>query len=320
MFDFVGVGILVLLAALFGWLTTRAWGARRAWVKWPGVAVCGLLAVVAAVLVAAAVNTFVQVSLPRPNPAPDIRVAGTPEQIARGEKLALICANCHSPDGQPAFSGTNLTEGAPPIGTLYAANLTPAHLESWSDGEIIRAIREGVHKSGRSLIVMPSQFFRSLSDADVQALVAFLRSLPPAEPDTPATQLNVLGAVMFNLYPVVTAQDAVPAPVASPPEGASPEYGGYLVSITLCQECHGRDLAGGVGGMGPPAGPNLTTLVRTWTEAQFVDFFRTGQLPSGSPAGSGMPWEMVSEFASDDDLKAMYAYLSSLPPREGPAR
>lgn len=319
MFDFLGVGIVVALAGLFGWLTVRAWRARRAWVKWPGVVVSGLLTALLVVLAAAAVKTFVQISLPRSNPAPDITVAGTPEQIARGEKLAQICAGCHSPDGRPAFSGGDFTEGAPPIGTFYAANLTPTHLGDWSDGEIIRAIREGVHKSGRSLIAMPSQFLRSLSDADVQALVAYLRSLPPAEPDHPPTQLNVVGALMLNLLPAVTAQAPILAPVTAPPEGPSAEYGEYLVSITLCQECHGHDLTGGAGGL-MPASPNLTQIVRAWTEAEFINFFRTGQRPTGFAASEQMPWQMVNEFASDDDLTAMYAYLSNLPPKAGPAR
>ena len=74
--------------------------------------------------------------------------------------------------------GQDFSKGGPPVGTLYGANLTPAgEIKDWSDGEIIRAIREGVHKTGRSLIIMPSEVFRHLSDVDVQAIVAyFVRS------------------------------------------------------------------------------------------------------------------------------------------------
>jgi hypothetical protein len=79
---------------------------------------------------------------------------------------------------------------------LWAANLTPAHFKNWSDGEIVRAIREGVGKDGRSLVIMPSEVFHNLSDADVQAIVAVLLAQPAVEPDTPTKQFNVLGAIM----------------------------------------------------------------------------------------------------------------------------
>jgi mono/diheme cytochrome c family protein len=85
-----------------------------------------------------------------------------------------------------------------------------------------------------------------------------------------------------------------------------------------CQLCHGENLGGLTETYGPPLGPNLTKVVPQWTEEQFITFFRTGQIPQGAVIGETMPWEILSEMLSDDDLKAMYAYIKSLPPVEGP--
>ena len=83
------------------------------------------------------------------------------------------------------------------MGVLYATNLTPGGpLKDWTDGEIVRAIREGVGQDGRALIGMPSQAYRNLSDADVQALVAYLRSQPAVDNPQPARNLNVAGRAL----------------------------------------------------------------------------------------------------------------------------
>lgn len=151
------------------------------------------------------------------------------------------------------LGGSNFTEGGPPIGTVYAPNLTPGgHLNDWSDGEIIRAIREGVHKSGRSLIIMPSEIFHNLSDADAQAIVAYLRSQPTVMPDTPPNSLNVIGALFTAALPIFTVQQPSAQAIVAPPVGVSADYGKYLIGILGCQICHGANLADGGGGFGPP--------------------------------------------------------------------
>ena len=112
------------------------------------------------------------------NPIPSVAVAGTPEQVARGAYLVTAfpgCAGCHSSDpsaDRPVLDGT-LFDDVAALATLYAPNLTPGgRLRDWSDGEIIRAIREGVSRDGRGLVLMPSDEYRHLSDGDVQAIVA----------------------------------------------------------------------------------------------------------------------------------------------------
>lgn len=329
MFDFVGVLILVALAALFGFLAVRAWGAKNAIVKWAGVVVSGLLTLAVTIALGLGLYGFYQLNARHSNPVANVSVAGTAEQIARGQQLAQFCKECHSPNQQFPLTGRNFlapTEGSegggpPPVGALYAPNLTPAHLQTWSDGEIVRAIREGVGQDGRALIIMPSEVYRYLSDADAQALVAFLRSQPAVEPDWPESQLNVLGAIFAGVGMVpFTNQPPITEPILAPPAGVTAEYGQYLATILYCQLCHGEHLEGGVAGNGPPPGPNLTQVMPSWTEEQFIALMREGKRPSGEALGDEMPWEVLGESMSDEDLKAMYAYLHNLTPIEGPTK
>ena len=317
MFDFVGVGVLILLLLLFGFLTWRAWRARNGIVKWVGTIVAGLLTLVVAVVTGAALNGFAMLNRTHTNPVQNVKVAGSSEQIAHGEKLANICVDCHATGGQLPLAGQDFATDGPPVGTLYAANLTPGgELKDWSDGEIIRAIREGIHKDGRSLLIMPSMTFRGLSDEDVQALVAYLRS-QPAAPATPPTKINLMGALLVTMSngAFLSAQEPVTGPVVAPPAGPTAEYGKYLVyTIGGCRDCHGPTLAGGIPNPnGPPAGPDITGVAQRWSEAEFMNTIRTGVRPNNVPLSDAMPWKAISGFASDDDLRAIFAYLKTLP-------
>ena len=101
---------------------------------------------------------------------------------------------------------------------------------------------------------MPSDGFHGMSDADVQAVVAYLRSQPPVARTTPPRRLNVIGTILVgaSLFPTAV-QPPVVGPVASPPPGVSADYGAYLVQVSG-RSCHGADLAGGRAGGGPPPG------------------------------------------------------------------
>lgn len=113
--------------------------------------------------------------------------------VARGAYLATVmdCAGCHMPrgsDGAPLFeaglSGGNVGFEIPGMGIFWAPNLTPIEtgLGSWTDAEIVAAITAGLNPEGRALApVMPSPSYAALTDEDVAALVAFLRSLPPVD-------------------------------------------------------------------------------------------------------------------------------------------
>src|SRR6185369_10284595 len=123
---------------------------------------------------------YAQASMSRGGPVPALKVAGTPEQIARGQHLAnTLCAGCHSADGSlPLSGGRDVGADAPiPIGSYWSINLTPAGpLKDWSDGEIMRVLREGVDRDNHPLLVMSSNSVRYLSEDDKQAVIAYLRS------------------------------------------------------------------------------------------------------------------------------------------------
>src|SRR5262249_36819224 len=138
----------------------------------------------------------------RSAPLPDLEVAPTPERIARGKALADgFCSGCHSKTGT-LTGGVDLGKHlAVPVGSFVSANLTPAGaLRRWSDGQIFRAIRNGVGADGRWLIFMSYTNAGRLSDDDIEALIAYLRSLPAAGEQTPEPpdRLNPLGAAMLG--------------------------------------------------------------------------------------------------------------------------
>lgn len=313
--------LVILLAALFAWLATRAWRARSALVRWPGLALSGLLALALAVVAVVGL-----IGIYRLNVAPyrytvsDVQVAMTPENIARGEKLAHICIDCHSSTGDLPLDGSAFDfladPSAPPVGSLWGPNLTSGgRLKDWSDGEILRALREGVGKDGRPLVIMTSQAFKYMSDEDAQALVAYLRSQPAVERDLPRRDLNLLGAIFFGagLFPT-SAQEPITAPVVAPAPG-SEAYGEYLVYATGCRDCHGENLDGVVQN-GPPglSAPNLLTSMPAWEEAKFLALFRSGKLPNGRGVDPMvMPWKSYGETFTDQDLKDIYNYLHGLP-------
>jgi cytochrome c553 len=331
MFDFLGILILIVLIVVFGFLATRAWKRKNNFLRWVSMFFAGVMTLIPAAVLVLALIGFGKINAHFNNPISTLVVVGTPAQIARGEKLAHICMDCHSPNNSLPLSGADFVKQfvMPPIGTLYAPNLTPSgDIQHWTDGEVIRAIREGVHQSGRSLLRMPAENFRNMSDEDVQALVAYLRSQPATGGITPQTQFSILGAVFMNLADFRAVQQ--PIAHVTHPEAGTPAYGRYLVDITGCRSCHGTQLQGKVknGQPGPPPGPNLTRIVPQWTEAQFMTFFNTGTNPSGAKvpiltlssgfSSPSMPWSAIRAMTSDDELKAMYAYLHGLTIVEGP--
>ncbi|MDX2005368.1 MAG: c-type cytochrome [Meiothermus sp.] len=333
MFDIFGTLVLVAVIALFGFLATRTWRLKNAALRWLSVIISGLLTLIGTAALGLAVVGFVKLNQRHPNPVTDIKVVATAVQIARGQRLAHNCASCHTPGDKPPLSGVNFAQkfDLTMMGRLYAPNLTPGgNIDNWSDGEVIRAIREGIHRNGRSLLIMPTQTFSHLSDEDVQAIVAYLRSQPPTGKPTPNNQFSVIGAIFTNLIDFRTAGPPV-SKVTAPPVGTV-EYGKYMVDIIGCSDCHGDRLQGKAdnGEPGPPPGPNLTRIIPQWIEAQFMTYFNKGQLPGGGtvpiltlPSGFSeprMPWPTVRAIATDAELKAMYTYLHRLSPVDGPSR
>lgn len=167
---------------------------------WPAKILGGLLSGAATLLFAGlfvvALIGMWRLEAPHARAVADLTVESTPERIARGREVAQSCVPCHSFDGGPTLNG-GATNYAPVIyglsgGTVYAPNLTPGgELKRWTDGEIIRAVREGVDDAGASLL-HPAGQYRGMSDEDAAALVAYLRSQPELRHDQPRSSLNLL--------------------------------------------------------------------------------------------------------------------------------
>ncbi len=281
----------------------------------------------------------------------DIKVSMAPERIARGKYLfegIADCDGCHSQrdftriDGPivPAGRGrgnvmSELVTGLP--GRVVASNITPdpeTGIGQWTDGEKIRAIREGIGRDGRALFPMMNyEGFRHMSDEDVQSVVAYLNSLAPVRHPQPPTKLDFPVNLLIKSAPQPTP--SVPAP--NPSDRL--KYGEYLVTIGGCMACHtpsdkgapvaGKEFAGGEKFEAPAYGtvysanitPDLETGIGKWSEEFFVKKFYDYReyAENGSPKVTGpeqftvMPWLAFSRLTRED-LGAIYTYLRTVKP------
>jgi mono/diheme cytochrome c family protein len=258
----------------------------------------------------------------RSAPTLDVKVAGTPEQIVRGQALSDgFCSGCHSRTGT-LTGGLDVAQDLPvPIGSFVTPNFTPAgQLSRWSDGDILRAILNGVDKDGHWLIIMSYTDAGKLSDGDIRAVIAYLRSLPAAgkQTDNPPDHLNLLGVMMLGAGMLPTGKGMLPTGkpvsagvVTAPPRGPNLQYGEFILSYRDCRGCHGDKLTGGVPGQLAPLGPDLN-LVTGWKFEEFVTTMRTGVDPNGHELGKQMPWRPIGRMG-DEELRAVYEYLTHLP-------
>jgi mono/diheme cytochrome c family protein len=241
--------------------------------------------------------------------------------LARGAHLAESfggCVECHGENlaGRMVFDD-------PAVGRVYGANLTRGRGgvgASLTDADIVRALQHGVGRDGRPLKVMPSVDYVHLTDADLGALVAFVKSRPPVDTAPPPVTVGPLGRALFmaGKLPILTAEriDHSRSASMSVAPGATAEYGKYVAAIG-CQGCHGVTLAGGpiVGGApGWPPAANLTPAgsLKSWTEAGFASFLRTGVRPNGAAVSDVMPIRLTKRL-TDEEVRALWLYLQSLP-------
>jgi cytochrome c553 len=225
-----------------------------------------------------------------------------------------FCDACHSKTG-PLTGGADVGKDFPmPVGSFVSSNLTPARrLSHWSDGEIFRAIRNGIDADGRWLTVMSYTNAGKLSDDDIQALIAYIRSQPAAGQETvnPPNQLNLLGVIMLGTGMLPGGKPVFAGVITAPPKGPTVQYGEYILSYQDCRECHGANLTGGVEGQLGPIGPDLN-LVKEWKLEEFIATMRTGTDPSGHELSKQMPWRPIGKM-DDEELVAVYQYLTHLP-------
>jgi mono/diheme cytochrome c family protein len=272
-------------------------------------------------------------------PLPEITASDDPAVVARGEYLVWgpgHCAGCHGAvdrleEYEADATRIPLTGGFAfeiPPGRIVVPNITSdpqTGIGKMTDGEIARSLRHGVGRN-RSML-FPIMPFQHVSDEDLTAIVSYLRTLEPVEQPQEKSDLSLLGKVLFA-YVLEPAGPVEPVPEHVEPAPTA-EYGAYLVkSVANCYGCHtNRDLATGAFFGEPMAGglelehrgqmfviPNITkgkgSRLETWDEAGFIARMRTGQ---PSAPGSPMPWAPMSE-ATDDDLRAIWAYLQTVAP------
>lgn len=207
----------------------------------------------------------------------------------------------------------------PPIGTIYGANITPYTLKDWSDEDIAKAIRYGIHKTGRSLKFMPSFDYLGLSIEDTAALVAYLRSVAPVTENSQentfgpiAKVLNLLGQMPI-LFPA-QALNLNEGFAMKPPEGPTREFGEYLAKA--CTGCHGVEFRGGKIPGGDPSWPEAANIrlgsLSKWNESLFYDTIKSGISPwTQQPYRAPMPIKLLQQM-NETEMKAIWLFLSSL--------
>lgn len=258
-------------------------------------------------------------------PAASIPYTAAPEQIARGEHLARSrgCTGCHG----DTLAGAHMID-AGPVMQIYTPNLTLGGVLPQLDASAFEhAVRHGVGRDGRPLLIMPARDYMLLSNADVAALYAYLHSVPAQPEAQPASQIGPLGRVLhlFGALPFADAVSIDHVRASRGDDAPSPDqveaYGGYIAQV--CAGCHGATFAGGpMPGQPPgvPAPANLTAHVDglgNWSEQDFMAAMRTGKRPDGSSLDDFMPWRNMGQM-DDTELHALWTYLRSLPPQPSP--
>jgi mono/diheme cytochrome c family protein len=308
--------------------------------------VLGTVVVLLVALAVAAIFFF----FPRSRAASAESIERTPERVARGRYLVehvSDCVACHSErlvdryampirPGTEGGGGLDFSEGKL---RLFTANITPDRetgIGAWSDGEIMRAIREGVRRDGQAIFPsMPYQLFAQLSDDDTRAIVAYLRTIPPLHKSIPPREVPPPMNVIMRFIPKPLA-----GPVAEVDRKNSVAYGKYLTTVAGCVFCHspkddhmqnlaGREFSGGFemkGQTGRVVTANITphpeTFVGRSSRADFIAHFKSMQSMNAAnapvmPKGRNtiMPWLAYSGM-TEEDLGAIYDYLRTVKPVE----
>lgn len=293
---------------------------RKLW-KWIGIGFLGLVGILLAVGVVLYLSASSRLNKTYTLPAERIDVPPGLDAVNRGQRLVTTrCASCHGESlaGKIIFQDSML-------GTITAPNISAGRGkdgEPLSDADLIHAIRHGVGHDGKALLVMPSEAFYYLSDQDLGAIIAYLKSTKPVDTSLPVTGIKpfgmaLIGAGVFGkIMPAEEIDHQAARPEAVEP-GVTQAYGDYLVRTGQCRTCHGPVLAGGKD-PDPNAlpAPDLTRggELSGWSEEEFITALRSGITPDGRPLNPSMPWKYIGQM-TDEELKAIWLYLQSLPAR-----
>lgn len=244
-------------------------------------------------------------------PAHTVTLPSDSTSIAEGRRLALLRGCYQGCHGLAGLEGQFFLDD-PWVGRITAPNLTHA-VQRYSDAELEGIIRHGVRPDGRSVFIMSSEAFSTLSDEDLGRILAFLRSVPPVDgvpPEFSAGPLSRFGLLNGAFIPaaLLVQSDPTPHPVTTPvPESDPAAYGNYLAR-TICAECHATDLRGDPG----LPSPNLA-VTAAYSPADFERLLRTGVAVGGRDLGL-MRKVALERFAhlTEQEVQALYGYLRSL--------
>ena len=304
------------------------------WRKFASLTILGIfLLLVTALFVTGLWRVFVG---PKARATTNLTFERTPARLERGKHLVenvMGCFYCHSerdfkaPGALPIEAkkgGGAIFYDAP--GQMYAPNITPDQetgVGAWSDDELARAIREGVSRDGHALFpIMPYMNYKHLPDEDLASVITYLRSIPPIRNAVPRTKLNFPLNLLVNTMP-----QPLTVPVTTPDVSTPAKRGAHLAMLASCADCHtpqdrgtaipGLAMAGGFT-LNEPSGQVTSTNITPdpsgisyYDEALFLEVMRTGQVKARK-LNPTMPWALYGKM-SDDELKAIFAYLRSLP-------
>ena len=229
------------------------------------------------------------------------------------------CADCHGSDGagKVVIDEGGLFVKAPHISPGEGSVTSGYRPEDW-----VRTIRHGVKPNGEPVFIMPSEDFSRLTDADVGAIVSYVRSLPAVAGTSGAFRIPLMVRFLYAAGMIRDAAEKIdhtlppPQPYASNDEIA---HGAYVAAA--CKGCHNEFLSGGPIPGAPPSWPpaaNLTpgpdgVLTTRYTDAEaLAAMFRSGKRPDGSAVSTVMPFGMLSK-VSMEDVRALYGFLKSVP-------
>jgi len=304
-----------------------------------------LIVLAVIVLIIFGAVAYVAFALPNVGAAPNLHIEITPQRIERGKYLAnsvMMCGECHSkrdftlfsapPVKGTEFSGGEIFDhsmGFP--GIFVSANITPAGIGDWTDGELYRLITTGVKRDGKPIFpVMPYHNYGKMATEDIESVIAYLRTLEPVEVMHPKSVVDFPFNLILNTIPKPAEPGTLPSP------GDAIAYGGYMFNAAACGECHTKFKDGefigpmGVGGreFEFPDGsilrtPNLTpheTGIGFMSREDFIRRFKMYDEPGFQfhKVGPGdfqtiMPWSIYAGM-EESDLGAMWDYLQTLEP------
>lgn len=239
--------------------------------------------------------------------------------LEAGKHWSNLCTGCHRYD----FAG-KVFFNDPKLGSVSSLNLTSGKGgvgKTLTDKDWVIALRHGVKPDGHPLLAMPAKDFNNMGEKELASLIAYMKSIPPVDQELPPTNLKFLGKILLSIG---AFGDALSAEVIDHDKGFDPvpaagktvEYGHYLVNISGCRTCHGKQLTGGKdpNPAAPPA-PDLTIggHLGKWKVDDFTKTLRTGQTPERKALNMEfMPWDVFGKY-NDNEISAIFAYLGSLP-------